>query len=173
MQQHHVDDTTSRKSDQGKGWPPNTQGAREAEDDIQQQTHAPENNTQGLVEQMHSSNEATQRYPHRQASHQNTNSLRDMGDNTTHKVFEGGPAVKLLTKNIQVGTIANGNPRQDQNHHAWIGFTVLDLLTTHSLSFVRIQYHAPVTTPLLNPSQVPVKGGNSNRSICLLANNCH
>ena len=53
MQQHDVDDTTTRMSDQDKAWPPNTPGAREAEDDIQQQTHTPENNTQGLGEQMH------------------------------------------------------------------------------------------------------------------------
>ena len=33
--------------------------AREAEDGIQQHTSTPENNTQGLGEQMHSNNEAT------------------------------------------------------------------------------------------------------------------
>ena len=43
-----VEHTTTRKCDQGKAWPPNTPGAREAEDDIQQQTPTPENNTQGL-----------------------------------------------------------------------------------------------------------------------------
>ena len=41
-------------SDQGKAWPPNTPGAREAEDDIQQKTPIQENNIQGLGEQMHS-----------------------------------------------------------------------------------------------------------------------
>ena len=46
-----------------KTWPPNTAGARGAEDDMQQQTPTPENNTQGLGEQMHSSNEATQLCP--------------------------------------------------------------------------------------------------------------
>ena len=34
VQQHDVDDRTTRKSDQDKGWPPNAPGAREAEDDI-------------------------------------------------------------------------------------------------------------------------------------------
>ena len=59
----------TRKSDQGKACPPNGgPGAREAENDIPQQTHTPENNTQGLGEQMHSSNEATQRCPQRHAS---------------------------------------------------------------------------------------------------------
>ena len=52
MQQHDVDDTTTRNFDQDKAWPPNTSGAREAEDDIQQQTLTPENNTHGLGEQM-------------------------------------------------------------------------------------------------------------------------
>ena len=37
---------------------------------------------------------------------QNTNSLKDSRDNTTHMVFEG--------ENVKVGTSANGNPRQDQ-----------------------------------------------------------
>ena len=67
MQQHDVDDTTTIKSDQGKAWPVNTPGAREAEDDILQQTPTPENNTQGLGKQMHNSNEATQRCPQRHA----------------------------------------------------------------------------------------------------------
>ena len=60
VQQHDADDTTTRKSDQGKAWPLNTTGTREAEDDIQQQTLTPENNAQGLGEQLHSSNEATE-----------------------------------------------------------------------------------------------------------------
>ena len=68
MQQHDVDDTTTTNSDRGKAWPPNTPGAREAEDDIQQQTITAENNTLGLAEQMHSSNKATQRCPQKQAS---------------------------------------------------------------------------------------------------------
>ena len=45
---------------------------------------------------------------------QNINSLRDSGDNTTYMVFEGEPAVKLHTKNVDVGTSANENPRQHQ-----------------------------------------------------------
>ena len=45
---------------------------------------------------------------------QNTNSLRDMGANTTHMVFEGEPTVKFNTKKIEVGTSANENCRQDQ-----------------------------------------------------------
>ena len=35
-----------------KAWPPNAPGARVTEDNIQQQTPTPENNTQGLGEQM-------------------------------------------------------------------------------------------------------------------------
>ena len=68
MQQHDVDEISTRKSYQGKAWPTNTLGAREAEDDIKQQTPKPENNIQGLGEQMHSSNEATQRCPQTQAA---------------------------------------------------------------------------------------------------------
>ena len=60
---------------------------------------------------------------------QNTNSLRDTGDNTTHMVFEGEPAVKLYAKNVKVETSANENPRQDQ---VTMG-RVLDLLTTKAL----------------------------------------
>ena len=37
-QQHDVEDTTTRNSDQGKTSPPNTPGARKAEGDIQQLT---------------------------------------------------------------------------------------------------------------------------------------
>ena len=64
---------------------------------------------------MHSSYEATQRRPQRHAHQpQNTNSLIDTGDNTTHMVFEGESVVKLHAKNVEVGTGANLNPRQDQ-----------------------------------------------------------
>ena len=45
---------------------------------------------------------------------QNTNSLRDTGDDTTYMVFEGEPAAKLHTYNVEVVTSANGNPRHDQ-----------------------------------------------------------
>ena len=115
VQQHDVDDTTTRKSDQGKAWSPTTRGARVAEDDIQEQSPTPENNTHGLEERMHSCNEATQRSPQRHASPtSNYQFLRDTRDNTAHMVFEGEPAVKLQSKNIEVGTRANGNPIQDQ-----------------------------------------------------------
>ena len=81
---------------------------------------------------MHSSNDATQRYQ-QDTLHQpqNTNSLRDTRDDTKHMVIEGEPAVEHHTKNVEIGTSANGNPRQDQS--PWEGFTVLDLLTTKVL----------------------------------------
>ena len=51
----------------GTAWLPNTPGAREAEGDIQQlMTLTPENNTNGLGEEMHNSNEVT--CPQRHAS---------------------------------------------------------------------------------------------------------
>ena len=100
--QHDVDGTTKKKSDRGKAWLPNTSGAREAEDDIQQQTPTPEDNIQGLGEQIHSSNEATDRSvtKTRFTHFKNTNSMRDTGDDTAHMVFEGEPAVKLHSKNV-------------------------------------------------------------------------
>ena len=82
-------------SDQGKAWPPNTPGAREAEDDIQQQIPTSENNTQGLGEQMHISSEAIQRCPQRHPSPTSKYQLfENTGDNKTHMVFDGEPAVK-------------------------------------------------------------------------------
>ena len=49
-------------------------------------------------------------------------------------IFEGEPAVKLHAKNIEVGTSANGNPRQPKSPRG--GFTVLDLLTTKALDLL-------------------------------------
>ena len=60
--------TQRQKTDQSKAWKPNTPGAQVAENDIQLQPPTPENNTQGLGEQMHSNNEATQMCPQRHAS---------------------------------------------------------------------------------------------------------
>ena len=56
--------TTTRKSDQSKVWPLNTPGSTH----IEEHTPTPENNTQGLGEQMHSSNKVTQRCPQTLAS---------------------------------------------------------------------------------------------------------
>ena len=101
---------------------------------------------------------------------QNTNSLRDTRDNSTHMVLEDETPVKLHAKNVKVGTSANGTPRQEQ---VTMGRVDSPGLTNYrSLSFVRIQYHAQEIAPLLNPSQVPVKGGSNSRSVCWLANNC-
>ena len=73
-------------------------------------------------------------------------------------VFVGELAVKLHTKNVDVGTSLDRNPRQDQvtignaqSHGA------TNDKTHYSFSFVRIQYHAPVIVPLLNPSQIPIR----------------
>ena len=72
-------------------------------------------------------------------------------------VFEGELAGKLHAKDDEVRTSANGIPRQ--NRSKWGGSTVLDLLyNDKSHSFVRIQCHAPMIAPLLNPSLIPVKG---------------
>ena len=57
---------------------------------------------------------------------QNANSLRDTGNNITHKVFEGELTVTLRAKDVKVGTRVDINHRYDQ-------VTVLDLLTTKAL----------------------------------------
>ena len=120
---------------------------------------------------IHGSNEATQRCPQRQVSPTSKyQSLRDTGDNTTPMVFEGEPALKLQAKNVKVGTSSNGNLRQDQFTMERVGSP--GSTNHYILSFVRIQHHAPVIAPLLNPCQVPVKGGSNCRSVCWLANNC-
>ena len=45
---------------------------------------------------------------------QNTNSLRDTGNTTTHMVFECERAIKLHAKDVEVGTSSDRNPRQDK-----------------------------------------------------------
>ena len=51
---------------------------------------------------------------HPQHQPQNTNSLRDMIHNTSHKVFERELAVKLYPTDVELGTSANRNPRVNQ-----------------------------------------------------------
>ena len=109
MQQQDVDDTTTIISYQDKAWPPNAPGAREAEYDIQRQTPTPENNTQGLGEPMHNSNEAAQRCPQRHASPTSKYHFFERHE----MVFKCELAVKLHAKNVEVGTSSNGNHRQD------------------------------------------------------------
>ena len=84
--QHYIDDTTTRNTDQDKAWPPNTPEAQEAEGNIQQLTPIPENNVQGIGEQMQISNKVTQSCSHNIRIHQpqTTNSLRDTVNSTTH-----------------------------------------------------------------------------------------
>ena len=96
----------TRNSDQGKTWPLTKPCAREAEDGIQQLSSTQENKTQGFGEQMYNSNEVTQ---NKDMLHkpQNTNSLRDMRNNTTQVVFEGELALKLHAKDVEVGTGIN------------------------------------------------------------------
>ena len=78
--------------------------------------HAPDNGTQGLEEPINSIETKHHRGIHKDMLNQplNTNSSRDKRDNTAHMVFDGEPAVKLHAKNIEVGTSANGNPREEQ-----------------------------------------------------------
>ena len=59
---------------------------------------------------------------------QNTYSLRDTGNNTTHMVFEYDLAIKLHTTTVEVGTSSDRNHRQYQV--TMLRAPVLDLLTT-------------------------------------------
>ena len=115
MQQHDVDDTTTKESsDRGKAHRIHlsvkklrmTFGSR------------PPHRSTILKDWENKSIVATkqQRGVHKDMLHQpqNTNSLRETGDNTTYMVFEGEPAVKLHAKNAEVGTSANGNPRPEK-----------------------------------------------------------
>ena len=69
-----------------------------------------------------------------------------------HMVFEGKHAVKLQAKDVEVRTSSDRNPRQDQ---VTMGRACSPGSTNdYSLSFARIQCHAAVIAPLLNPSQV-------------------
>ena len=65
-------------------------------------------------------------------------------------VLEGELVVKVHAKNVEVGTSSDRNHREEQ---VTMGMAYSPLSTYNkSLSFVRIQYHAPVIAPLLNPS---------------------
>ena len=98
-----------------KSWPPNTPGSQKAEGDIQHLTLTPENNTRGLGEQMQISDEVTQRCPQIPFHQpQNINSMKYTGYNTTHMVFKGELAVKLHSKDVEVGTSMDRNLKQDQ-----------------------------------------------------------
>ena len=77
-----------------------------------------------------------------------------------HMVFEGELAVKHHAKAVEVGTSSDRNHRQDQ---VIMGRVHSSGSTNNKiLSFVRIRYHAPLIAPLLNPSQVPVRGGSTS-----------
>ena len=90
--------------------------------------------------------------------------MRDTRNNTTHTAFECELALKPHAKDVEVGTSANGNIRQDQVT-MWRVHS-LGSNNNQSLSLVRIQYNAPVIAPLMNLRQVTVKGGSNGRSVC-------
>ena len=70
-------------------------------------------------------------------------------------VFEGELTVKLHANDAEVGTSSERNPRQDQ---VTMGRAHSPESTNdQSLSFVWIQYHAPLIAPLLNPSKIMLK----------------
>ena len=64
---------------------------------------------------------------------QNTNSLRDTGDNTNHMVFEGEPAVKFRALYVISICARMGLAQMEITYKTksdWGGLTVLNLLTT-------------------------------------------
>ena len=71
-------------------------------------TATPENNTRGSGEQMHISNEVTQRCSQRYASPTSKYKFSER-----YESVEGEFDVKLDTKDVEVGTSANGNPTQN------------------------------------------------------------
>ena len=125
-----------------------------------------------IGKQMHNNNKVTQLCPQIYLSPpQNSNSLKDTGNNSMHIVFKGELAVKLRAKNVEVGTSADGHPWQDQVTRSWTrpGFTVKDLLTTKALALLRFsimhQYHAL----LLNASKLSPCLFRQEQKACLLA----
>ena len=82
---------------------------------------------------------------------QNTNSLRDMGNNTTHMVFEGELAVKLHVKDVEVGTSSDRNPRQGQvtMYDVWV--EVLVIVFTDFLQWI-IPYYVFIALNSFNLS---------------------
>ena len=69
---------------------------------------------------------------------------------------------ELHARDLEVGTSWDRNPGQDR---VTFGRVHRPGSTNDCMpSLVRIQYHAPVIAPLLNPSQVPVNGGSNSRS---------
>ena len=114
-QQQYVDDTTTRNSDQVKAWPPYTPGAQEAEGDIQQLTPTPENNTQGLGEQMQNSNEVTQRCPQIFVSPTSKYQFSERhGKQCNAHDLQCELAAKLHPKDVEVGVSSDRSLRQDQ-----------------------------------------------------------
>ena len=69
-------------------------------------------------------------------------------------VFEGVLVANFHAKDVEVWTSSDRNPRQDK---VTMGRAHRPGSTNNcSLSFVRIQYHAPVIAPLPNPNQVHI-----------------
>ena len=106
-------------SDSGEAWPPNTPAIQKLK--MTFHSRHPHNGWTILKGWENKYIVATkqQRGLHKDKLHQpqNTNSLRDTRDNTTHMVFVSEPAVKLHAKNIEVGTNAKWNQQTGPSHH--------------------------------------------------------
>ena len=62
--------------------------------------------------------------------------------------FECEPDVKLHARNVEVGTSANGNPRQDQGTMG--GFTLLDLQSTKIFVLLKFSIRIAAVVTFLN-----------------------
>ena len=113
--QRDVNETTTRNSDQGTAWPPNTPGAGKLKVTF---SIWPTHRRTILKEWENKWIIATtwHRCVHKYRFHQpqNTNSLSDTRNDTTHMVFECELTVKLHAMDVEVGTSSNGNIKQDQ-----------------------------------------------------------
>ena len=112
---------------------------------------------------MHNINEETQRCPQRYTSHhiQNPSSLRNTRNSTTYMVIEGSLLLNFTPRMSRLGLVRMKTT--DKTKSPWGEFTVLDLLTL-TPQCCYDSYHLSVLAPLLNPSQIPDKGGSNSRS---------
>ena len=106
---------------------------------------------------------------------QNTNSLRDTRNNTTHMIFEGELAAILHAKDVKVAQPSRLGPAQMEirvkTQSPWGGFRVPDLLTTKAL----VLFGFSIMHQCLHISWIQdkylIKDGSNSRSVYWLPNN--
>ena len=170
-------DENCARMDQGKAWPPNAPGARKlkmifsSKLKIQILTSTPENNTHILGEQMHSSNEITQRCPQRHATPTSKYQFFEKHGKQYHEHGLRRWDCCQTSREGCRGCHSLKWKHPDKTKSPWGRFTILDLVTTEALALLGFS-HAPVIAPLLNLCQVLVTECSNSRSVCRLTNNC-